>query len=166
MRICRMFTHWLIVVDFCSSVFTLQSGGLHSSFIWFWSTIFLYLDSELAFNTWRSISQSLFSFDIANTSYSRSIICLSISMVEVSHESLSRICFIVILFDRNIKAFDELLNYHKRHLLSDDAIVTLMFYSNFIGICFCRSLHYQFYVWYYHMLYHLLWSTNSPSIFK
>ncbi|CAF0758417.1 unnamed protein product [Adineta steineri] len=65
---------------------------------------------------------------------------------------------------KNITTFKELLNYHKNYVLSDDAIVTLMFYSNFIGICFCRSLHYQFYVWYYHMLYHLLWSTKSKDI--
>jgi hypothetical protein len=72
----------------------------------------------------------------------------------------------MISFNRNIKTFDELFNYHKTNILSDDTIITLMFYSNFIGICFCRSLHYQFYVWYYHMLYHLLWSTNSQGIVK
>lgn len=37
-----------------------------------------------------------------------------------------------------------------------------LFVSNFIGICFSRSLHYQFYVWYYHTIPYLLWSTRLP----
>jgi len=65
---------------------------------------------------------------------------------------------------KQIRKINELFTFHQRFQLSSDAIVTIMFYSNFIGICFCRSLHYQFYVWYYHMLIHLFWSTKSPSI--
>lgn len=41
-----------------------------------------------------------------------------------------------------------------------------MFVSNFIGICFSRSLHYQFYVWYYHSLAFLLWNTEYQTSFK
>ncbi|CAF1024693.1 unnamed protein product [Rotaria magnacalcarata] len=65
---------------------------------------------------------------------------------------------------KDIKKMQDIFNYHHNYILSDDTIITLMFYSNFIGICFCRSLHYQFYVWYYHMLFHLLWSTNSKDV--
>lgn len=41
-----------------------------------------------------------------------------------------------------------------------------MFCSNLIGIALSRSLHYQFYVWYYHSLPYLAWSTPLPTVYK
>ncbi|XP_068629010.1 lethal(2)neighbour of tid protein 2 [Battus philenor] len=41
-----------------------------------------------------------------------------------------------------------------------------MFLINFIGIVCARSLHYQFYSWYFHSLPYLLWSTNLSIIVR
>ncbi|XP_047731357.1 dol-P-Man:Man(5)GlcNAc(2)-PP-Dol alpha-1,3-mannosyltransferase isoform X4 [Prionailurus viverrinus] len=45
--------------------------------------------------------------------------------------------------------------------LNHEKIISTLFTSNFIGICFSRSLHYQFYVWYFHTLPYLLWATPA-----
>lgn len=48
--------------------------------------------------------------------------------------------------------------------LSADQTVLILFTSNFIGMCFSRSLHYQFYVWYFHTLPYLLWSEGVKKL--
>ncbi|XP_052213489.1 dol-P-Man:Man(5)GlcNAc(2)-PP-Dol alpha-1,3-mannosyltransferase-like isoform X2 [Dreissena polymorpha] len=50
--------------------------------------------------------------------------------------------------------------------LKPDQILLPFFTSNFIGMCFSRSLHYQFYVWYFHTLHYLLWSTSIHQVGK
>lgn len=45
-------------------------------------------------------------------------------------------------------------------------IAYTMFLSNFIGIAFARTLHYQFYSWYFHAIPFLMWSTNLPFVLK
>eukprot|EP00667_Euglena_gracilis_P011406 EG_transcript_11655 len=40
---------------------------------------------------------------------------------------------------------------------SPNHIVATLLEANFLGIVFARTLHYQFYVWYYHSLVFLLW---------
>ncbi|KAK9763323.1 dolichyl-P-Man:Man(5)GlcNAc(2)-PP-dolichol alpha-1,3-mannosyltransferase [Basidiobolus ranarum] len=48
--------------------------------------------------------------------------------------------------------------------LSPDHICEMMFVSNFVGIVFSRTLHYQFYSWYYHTLPYLLWKSQLTLI--
>lgn len=47
--------------------------------------------------------------------------------------------------------------------LSPDWILSGLFVSNFIGVMFARSLHFQFYVWYFHSLPFLLWLAPLPT---
>ncbi|XP_008235046.1 PREDICTED: dol-P-Man:Man(5)GlcNAc(2)-PP-Dol alpha-1,3-mannosyltransferase [Prunus mume] len=51
-------------------------------------------------------------------------------------------------------------------VLSKEYIVTTMFVGNFIGILCARSLHYQFYSWYFHSLPYLLWKTPFPTLLR
>ncbi|ELU12256.1 hypothetical protein CAPTEDRAFT_155940 [Capitella teleta] len=54
----------------------------------------------------------------------------------------------------------------ERENISPNYLVGILFTSNFIGICFSRSLHYQFYVWYFHTLPYLLWCCHLPSVVR
>mmetsp|Transcript_36312 Transcript_36312/g.61903 ORF Transcript_36312/g.61903 Transcript_36312/m.61903 type:complete len:301 (+) Transcript_36312:1-903(+) len=47
--------------------------------------------------------------------------------------------------------------------LSPEYIVYTMFVSNYIGVAFARTLHYQFYSWYFHALPILHWMVTSPT---
>ena len=45
--------------------------------------------------------------------------------------------------------------------LNPEYVTLVLFTCNFIGICFARSLHYQFYSWYFHTLPFLLMSCDA-----
>nr|DAD43895.1 TPA_asm: hypothetical protein HUJ06_002125 [Nelumbo nucifera] len=49
------------------------------------------------------------------------------------------------------------------NLLTNEHIATTMFVGNFIGIVCARSLHYQFYSWYFYSLPFLLWKTKFST---
>ncbi|VDP50832.1 unnamed protein product [Schistosoma mattheei] len=47
--------------------------------------------------------------------------------------------------------------------LDPAAVLYPMFVCNFVGIVISRSLHYQFYVWYFHTIPYLLWCVRRFS---
>jgi alpha-1,3-mannosyltransferase len=51
-------------------------------------------------------------------------------------------------------------------LLNNDHVLTTMFVGNFIGIVCARSLHYQFYSWYFYSLPYMLWKTPFPTYLR
>eukprot|EP00188_Purpureofilum_apyrenoidigerum_P004900 Plantae.Rhodophyta-Purpureofilum_apyrenoidigerum.ctg5905.p1 GENE.Plantae.Rhodophyta-Purpureofilum_apyrenoidigerum.ctg5905~~Plantae.Rhodophyta-Purpureofilum_apyrenoidigerum.ctg5905.p1 ORF type:complete len:422 (+),score=46.08 Plantae.Rhodophyta-Purpureofilum_apyrenoidigerum.ctg5905:301-1566(+) len=46
--------------------------------------------------------------------------------------------------------------------ISTASIVTALMTCNLIGVAFARTIHYQFYAWYFHSLPYLLWKTELP----
>ncbi|VDD81152.1 unnamed protein product [Mesocestoides corti] len=74
--------------------------------------------------------------------------------------------FFLVKFVRSrggFKRFLEPLPPSTKLAVCADDVLYPMFVSNFIGIAFSRSLHYQFYVWYYHTIPFLLWSVTPFS---
>ena len=65
-----------------------------------------------------------------------------------------------------------ILKYGKKNIIgignimAPNFIILTIFTSNFIGISFARTLHYQFYSWYFHTIPYLLWHINIPIILK
>lgn len=88
---------------------------------------------------------------------------------------LSLLCFFSIPMYKYIKSYAALKEIEKdvKPQLQRNEIVNMgsinqlfllpFFLCNFIGIICSRSLHYQFYVWYYHTLPFLLWSTSFSN---
>ena len=79
--------------------------------------------------------------------------CLAFFAIKVLRES-----------DEQFGARIFLLRYSQASELHPKYITYILFVSNFIGIVFARTLHYQFYSWYFHTIPFLLLNcTLSPT---
>ena len=60
------------------------------------------------------------------------------------------------------------MRWRKRDFTQPISVFLTMFESNFIGVVFCRSLHYQFYTWFFHQLPLLLFAscTTMPVLLR
>ena len=63
------------------------------------------------------------------------------------------------------KQFHILSAFNRHRNVSSHFIITTIFVSNFIGIAFARTLHYQFYVWYFHTIPYLLWHSVTIPVY-
>ncbi|KAI6184756.1 Methyltransf-11 domain-containing protein [Aphelenchoides bicaudatus] len=64
------------------------------------------------------------------------------------------------------KLITDLIRNGKLVNLDTHDILYSLFTANLAGIVFARSIHFQFYTWYYHSLFYLLYSTISTSELK
>lgn len=62
-----------------------------------------------------------------------------------------------------VRMFDWFVIREETIPLTTEHILTTLFTSNFIGIVCSRSIHYQYYCWYFHTLPYLLWRTKLPT---
>ncbi|CAH8849669.1 unnamed protein product [Trichobilharzia szidati] len=80
------------------------------------------------------------------------------------------LCLLFIFFWKFVRSRGGLWNYlcirdpKRNPKLDPTAILYPLFMSNFVGIIVSRSLHYQFYVWYYHTIPYLLWCVKGFSV--
>ncbi|CDS42989.1 dolichyl P Man:Man5GlcNAc2 PP dolichyl [Echinococcus multilocularis] len=101
---------------------------------------------------WRVIPEALF----LDRRFHASLLVLHLLLLSFFLMKFSRSC-------GGFKTFLQPLPPSQEQKIIAEDVLYPMFVSNFIGIAFSRSLHYQFYVWYYHSIPFILWSVALLS---
>ncbi|XP_018651128.1 putative mannosyltransferase [Schistosoma mansoni] len=73
------------------------------------------------------------------------------------------LCMLFVFFWKFIRSRSLIWSLLKFHMTCFVAVLYPMFVCNFVGIVISRSLHYQFYVWYFHTIPYLLWCVRRFS---
>ncbi|CAG0895773.1 unnamed protein product [Cyprideis torosa] len=75
--------------------------------------------------------------------------------------------FALAIWKRQLQSYISLRHQRgKVSQLCSQLILQPLFLCNFIGVVCSRSLHYQFYVWYYHTIPYILWCTPFNPVWK
>uniref|UniRef100_T1KW27 dolichyl-P-Man:Man5GlcNAc2-PP-dolichol alpha-1,3-mannosyltransferase n=1 Tax=Tetranychus urticae TaxID=32264 RepID=T1KW27_TETUR len=110
---------------------------------------------------WRLIDEKLF----LNRHFHLSLLTLHIFLLILFFgKRYSRLLSSPRFWSKN--SFKSIISKSNQEKSSNQRILFTLFASNLIGITVARSLHYQFYVWYYHSLPYLIWSTNYSTVSK
>ncbi|KAL3228197.1 hypothetical protein MRX96_004103 [Rhipicephalus microplus] len=99
---------------------------------------------------WRFLPEELF----VNRTFHLALLALHLVII---------LCFLPKWF-RYLKLTEWTTNKGKVLVMFPDQMLLPLLTCNFIGMVFSRSLHYQFYVWYYHTVPYLLWSTRLATM--
>lgn len=85
----------------------------------------------------------------------------------------AHLCFLVLFLQKHFNIVGTLravlykpFAIYEPFPIRSEVVVTSLFTINFVGVVFARTLHYQFYSWFYPTLPYLLWKANIPLLFK
>ena len=112
---------------------------------------------------WRFLPEDIFTnpfFHVCLLALHITLLLFFYSSALISLRSYSTLISIEKKVRRQLSDHTETVNMDTASQL----VLLPLFTANFIGVACSRSLHYQFYVWYFHSLPYLLWSTHFTSV--
>ncbi|KAK7073909.1 dolichyl-P-Man:Man(5)GlcNAc(2)-PP-dolichol alpha-1,3-mannosyltransferase [Halocaridina rubra] len=118
-----------------------QSFDIGRVFLFKWTVNWRFLPEEIFVNSWFHIG----------------LLLLHVLLLA---------CFAYTHWDRYLANYATLSGLGLENDMACQLFVLPLFMSNLIGIAASRSLHYQFYIWYFHSLPYLLWCTQYSVVFR